>query len=382
MYVNPAVKAIRSSGIREVLDLLQNRDDVIRLMVGDPDFPTPDNIIEAGVKAAHSGYTHYTQSAGIWELREAAAAKLRTGNGIPATAANVVICQGATQGLFSIVKTITEPGDNVLIPDPGWPNFKIGCEALGVETRPYVLDALEGSEPDFEHMARLVDDRTRLVLCNSPSNPLGTMFSERVMVEFVLFARRHDLWLISDECYDELVYDGRHVSPASLGDAPNVISVYSLSKTYAMSGWRIGYLSLPDPLVGPFLKVQEGVVSCMNTPAQYASLEALTGPQECVANMRSEYRRRRDLACELLAEAGVRTQPPAGAIYLWLAVREGISSHEAALRLANLGVGVAPGDTFGHSGDHAIRISLSVPEGELREGLGRVCSSGVLSVEP
>jgi len=227
--------------------------------------------------------------------------------------------------------------------------------------------------PTVEALEGLVTERTRLIVLNSPSNPLGAIIDRARMTELLEFADRHGLWTLSDECYDAITFDDSFVSPASI--APErVVSVYSFSKTYAMTGWRIGYAVAP-PEVAPILaKCQEPLLSCVNTPTQFAALAAVSGSQEVVAEMRDAYRERRDLALSMLKGSPLQAFTPQGAFYLWIDVSSaGIPSRDVAMRLLEeRGVAVAPGSAFGERGEGFVRVSLASPAGALDEGLRRL----------
>ena len=224
------------------MELALQLPNVVRLEIGDPDFPTPAHVVEAAAEAARAGFTHYSPGVGLASLRESIAEKVRARNGIPCTAANVVVTSGACGGLFSTLLAVLDPGDEVLVPDPGWTTFVPMALAAGVTPVPYPLPHGTAFEFDPGAVAGRIGPQTRAIVVNSPSNPTGAVASRRALEDLVDLAGRHDLWLISDECYEELVFEGEHVSPASLGDPDRVVSVFSFSKTYAMTGWRIGYV--------------------------------------------------------------------------------------------------------------------------------------------
>ena len=261
----------------------------------------------------------------------------------------------------------------MLLPDPGWPNYRMMPPWLGARSVFYPL--LVGADflPDLERLEDLVTARTRLLVINSPGNPTGAVFPRRVIEALADFAVRHDLWLISDECYDQILFEGEHVSPASFLDDGRVISVYTFSKTYSMTGWRLGYAVGEAGLIDTVTKVLESNTSGPSTIAQKAAEAALDGPQDCVAEMVAAYAHRRDLAVDLLEEAGLLVSVPHGAFYIMADVSTtGINARDFALRLvAERGVSVAPGTAFGKVGASAVRISLASSDEDLREGIAR-----------
>lgn len=373
LAVNPAVAGMPRSGIREIMDGAWGRPGLIRLEVGQPDFPTPGHIIEAAHVAALEGHTGYVATGGIPPLREALTAKVRERNGYEVTPEQVVVSQGAVEGIFASLLTLARPGDEVLIPDPAWPNFLMMARILNLTAVTYPLDAANGFMPTLESLEALVSDRTRVIVVNSPSNPLGAVIGRELMTELLEFVERHHLWMLSDECYDEVTFDSTFVSPASIA-ADRVVSVYSFSKTYAMTGWRMGYVVAPPALAPTLTKCQEPLISCVNTPTQFAGVAALAGPQDVVAVMRDAYRRRRDRALALIRESPLEATTPRGAFYLFVDIRSsGIPSRELALRLlSERDVVVAPGTAFGPRGEGFVRVSLASSQENIDEGLRRL----------
>jgi aspartate aminotransferase len=371
--VNPAAAGMPRSGIREIMDAALGRADVIRLEVGEPDFPTPAHIVEAAHAAALEGHTGYVGSAGIPQLRDALAVKVRERNGYTVAPNQVVVCQGAVEGIYATLLTLTRPGDEVLMPDPAWPNFLMMARVLNLSAVTYPLTEDAGFLPTIDTLERLVTQRTRLIVLNSPSNPLGSVIDRARMSELLEFADRHGLWTLSDECYDEITFDDSFVSPASIAPE-HVVSVYSFSKTYAMTGWRIGYAVAPAEVAPVLAKCQEPLLSCVSTPTQFAAVTAVTGPQDVVAAMRSAYRHRRDRALSVIEGTPLHASTPHGAFYLWVDVRTaGLGSREFALRLLDeRGVAVAPGTAFGSVGEGFVRVSLASSEENLTEGLSRL----------
>jgi aspartate/methionine/tyrosine aminotransferase len=371
--INPAAAAMPSSGIREIMYAALGRPDVIRLEVGEPDFPTPPHIVEAAHTAAMAGHTGYVESAGIPQLRDALATKLREHNRYLVLPEQVIVCQGAVEGIFATLLALTQAGDEVLMPDPAWPNFLMMARLLNLRAVTYPLTDDAGFLPTLATLERLVTERTRLIVLNSPSNPLGVIIDQTRMTELLEFAQRHGLWTLSDECYDQITFDDSFVSAASIAPE-HVVSVYSFSKTYAMTGWRVGYAVAPREIAPTLAKCQEPLLSCVNTPAQFAALAAVTGSQEVVAAMRGAYRERRDAALSVLEGSPLHVLTPQGAFYLWVDVSSiGLPSRELALRLlSECGVAVAPGTAFGEAGEGFVRVSLAASVDHLTEGLRRL----------
>ena len=352
------------------------RSDVIHLEVGQPDFATPAHVIAAANEAALSGHTGYTPTAGIPELRNALAGKIRERNGFEIEPHQVVLGSGGAQAIHATLVTLTEPGDGVLLPDPAWPNFAMMAALLGLEVSPYSLTAAGGYVPDLEDLEKLITPRTRVLVLNSPSNPLGSVIDAERIASLVAFAARHDLWVLSDECYDEITFDGPAVSPARFDTDGRVATVYSFSKTYAMTGWRLGYVAAPPEVADVLTKAQEPLISCNNTPTQYAAMAALESAPEVVGAMVAAYRQRRDTVVGQLTASGIAAFRPAGAFYTWVDVSAcRAASRDFALRLlSEEGVAVAPGSAFGPGGEGFVRISLAAQEGDLEEGCTRLAA--------
>ena len=363
------------SRIREIMELAWTDPEAVHLEVGEPDFPTPEHVVEAAHHAARTGLTRYAPNAGLPELREALADKVARRNGYEARPEQVVVTQGGIQALYLALRALLEPGDEVLLPDPAWPNYRMIAHLLGARVLSYPLVAGGGFLPRPEDLERLVTPRTRAILVNSPSNPLGTVVPRELLEGLLAFARRRGLWLVSDEVYDEVVFDGDFVSAGSLADpGDRLVSVYSFSKVYAMTGWRVGYLVAPPDLARLLTGMQEPIVSCVNTPAQMAALAAVTGPQGLVREMSDSYRARRDEVLGVLDSGGLPSSRPSGAFYVWADVSEaGLPSMDLARSLIEREhVAVAPGSAFGELGEGYVRLSLASSREDLLEGVSRL----------
>ena len=363
------------SRIREVMELAWKDPEAIHLEVGEPDFPTPEHVVEAAHRAARMGLTRYAPNAGIPELREALAEKVVRRNGYGASPEQVVVTQGGIQALYLALRALLEPGDEVLLPDPAWPNYRMIAHLLGARVLSYPLVVGGGFLPCLEDLERLVTPRTRAILVNSPSNPLGTVVPSGLMEGLLAFARRRDLWFISDEVYDEVVFDDAFVSAGSLAEREDrLVSIYSFSKVYAMTGWRVGYLIAPPDLARILTGMQEPIISCVNTPAQMAALAAVTGPQAIVREMSEAYRARRDELLGILDRGGLPSSRPSGTFYVWTDVTEaGMPSIDFARSLIeHEHVAVAPGSAFGELGEGYVRLSLASSREDLLEGTSRL----------
>lgn len=373
---SPAVAAIPPHGTRAIAGLAAGRDDVINLTLGEPDFATPAHIADAGVAAIRAGHTRYAPGAGLPALREAAAAAVSRRAGAAVEAEQVVVTAGAVLGVFAALAVLVPRGGRVLVPDPGWPCYAGQCAALGLEAVRYRLDPARGFEPDLSELGYLAaKTQAKLVVLNNPGNPTGAVWRRETVEGCVELARRHSMWVLADEVYDELTFGTEHVSTVSMGGDGGVVTTFSFSKTYAMTGWRVGYLVGSPEVAGMVTRVLEHVASSVAMPSQYAALAALQGPQECVAEMRSAYRSRRDVAVDLMQREGLRCWRPGGAFYALVDVAAAGSDSTAFARaLASRpdGVACAPGAAFGPTASGMLRLSLAAAPEAIEEGIRRI----------
>jgi aspartate aminotransferase len=366
-----SAEAVQHSGIREIVNLVLGAasHDVVRLEIGEPGFATPSHIVEAGAAAAASA--RYAPSAGHARLREALAQRLDRVHGLAVEAQDIIVTHGAVQACFATLAALVGPGDEVLVPDPAWPNYEMQTTMLGATPVRYPLRASQGFVPDPDEVEGLVSDRARVLVLNSPGNPTGAVLPSATVEALVDLAVRRDLVLMADEVYDELIFEGEPADVLAY-DREHVVGVYSFSKTYAMTGWRVGYAVAPRWLAPTIAKLQEPMLSCIPDPMAAGAMAALEGPQEIVASMRDAYRSRRDLVVGLLADAGFDTTTPRGAFYLMFPLAPGVDSRRAAIDLVSHGVSTAPGTAFGDVAADHLRLSLASEEQDLREGVDRL----------
>ena len=365
-------RRVPPSGIREIVNLVMARPDagIIRLEVGEPDLPIEPHIVAAAQEAAALG-VGYTQSFGIAALREAIVERLRRVAGLSYAADEIVVGQGGVQAMSVTFAALLDAGDEVLLPDPAWPNYAMTALLRGAVAVPYALPASNGFLPDVDQLRALITERTRLIVINSPANPTGAVFPAELVASIVELAAEHDLWVLSDEVYDELVFEGTMANAAQY-DRERVVGIYSFSKTYSMTGWRVGYAACPRPLAELLGTLQEPMLSCISGVSQYAALAALQGPQDGVARKREVYRARRDLVGDLLRDGGFDAVRPAGAFYQMVPLAPGTDSRQAALDLVEHGVATAPGSAFGEVAADQLRLSLAASEEALRGGIERL----------
>src|SRR5665213_860700 len=363
------------SGIREIANEAILTPGAIRLDVGQPNFRTPEHIGDAGKRAIDDGMTFYTHTQGLLSLREKLAAKLARVNGIHITPDRIACTPGGVGAIAAVFASVLEDGDEVLLPDPGWPNFRMMLPWTHAKGTFYPCRPADGFQPDLDALASQITPRTKILVVNSPNNPTGAIYPRAPIEKVVALAQRHNLWLLSDECYDQIVLDGTWTSPASIApDDPRIVSVFTFSKTYSMTGWRLGYAAGSAELIDTMTKVLESNSSCTSTISQVAAEAALDGPQDCVTEMVTAYRRRRDLVVDLLREAGLFIAEPAGAFYIMADISpSGLDSHTFVFELLRKkGVSVAPGTAFGEEAKNAVRISLASSDQDLREGVSRL----------
>ena len=363
------------SGIREIGNEALRTPGAIRLDVGQPNFPTPKHISEAGKRAIDENKTFYTHTQGLISLREKIVVKLQRVNGIESTPDRIACSPGGVGALAAVFGAVVEKGDEVLMPDPGWPNTRLMLTWVGAKGVFYPCPEADGFQPDIEAIERLVTPRTKMFLINSPNNPTGAVYPRQTIERLVEVAQRHNLWLLSDECYDQIILDGSWTSPASIApDDPRIASVFTFSKSYSMTGWRIGYVTGSAELIDTATKVLESNSSCVSTISQVAAEAALDGPQDCVGEMVAAYRHRSDVVVDILREADMLINEPTGAFYCMADVsRARMPAREFAFKLLReRGVSVAPGTAFGDVAADAVRISLASSDADLREGVGRL----------
>jgi len=351
---------------------------VIHLEIGEPDFDTPPNIREAAKSALDRGATHYTPTVGIPELRAAIAADATARKGFAVTPDRVVVTPGGKPVMFFAILALIGEGDEVIYPDPGFPIYESMANYVGGKAVPCPIRQENGFRLDPAELASLVTPRTRLVIINSPANPTGGVSTREDIEQIAAVALEHDLVVLADEIYGRILYAGEHVSIASLpGMAERTIVLDGFSKTYAMTGWRLGYGIVPEPLVTPFSRLLVNSVSCTNAATQWAGVEALTGPQDSVDAMVAEFRARRDLVVAGLSSIpGVTCLLPEGAFYAFPDISgTGLTGSELADKLLfEGGVSVLAGTAFGQVGRSHLRLSYANSRANLEEAMRRMRS--------
>ena len=351
---------------------------IVHLEIGEPDFATPDNIIEAGISAMQHGYTHYTPASGIFEAREAVAGFVSRTLKTEVDPTEVVLVPGSKNVLLFTLLACIEPGDEVILPDPGYPAYASQVNFIGGVPKPVTLREQSGFRMDLDELESLVTSKTRMLIVNTPQNPTGGVLTAED-VKFVCdLAHKHDLLVVSDEIYSQLVYGFHHVSPLSHpGMRERTVLMDGLSKSYAMTGWRLGYAVAPKALAAKLDTLMINSSSCAAGFTQMAAIEALSAPESehAVARMVKVFEHRRNLVVDgINAIPGMRCARPQGAFYVFPNIEgTGFDEHELADRLlTEAGVAVLPGTAFGAAGKGFIRLAYTQSEDELKLGLNRI----------
>ena len=373
----PRTRRVEWSGIRKMHAMAETLEGVINLGIGQPDFDTPAHIIAAAKQGLDQGYTRYPPAQGFLDVRQAIAAKLAARNGITADPeTEIMVTVGAMQVVFNTMLNFVEADDEVIVFDPGYDYFS-QIRLFGGVPVPVPLHESNGFRLDPEDLRAALTDRTRLIVVNSPSNPTGAVFDRALMQQIADIAIEHDVLVFSDEPYEDLMFDRReHVSIAALsGMKERTITAFTLSKSYAMTGWRVGYAVGTSTVIAEMEKLMEHLVSGVTAVSQRAALEAIAGPQDCVAEMTAAYARRRAIVHEgLNAIRGVSCVLPDATFYAFPNIKAtGMTSWDLAeYLLRKHRVITIPGPIFGANGEGYLRLSFAVPDDELREAMARL----------
>ena len=350
--------------------------DIVHLEIGEPDFDTPSNIVDAGADALSNGFTHYGPSPGLGEVRERIAREISETRDISVTGDNVVITPGGKPIMFFTIMALVDTGDEVLYPNPGFPIYESMIRFVGGVPVPMRLYESKDFNINVDEVASQITDKTRLMIINSPNNPCGSIIAREDLEALAGLAKEHGITVMSDEIYSRFLYRGQHDSVASFpGMREQTIILDGFSKTYAMTGWRIGFGVMPLELVEPISRLVTNSVSCTASFTQMAVMEAMNGPQDDAYAMVAEFKKRRDIMVEGLNRIrGVRCAMPQGAFYVFPSVEEtGLTSHDFADRLLSEG-GVASlaGESFGQFGEGYVRFSFANSAENIEKALNRI----------
>jgi aspartate/methionine/tyrosine aminotransferase len=370
-----------------ILALKASGQKIVGLQVGDPDFGTPPAILDVAFKAMQDGLTHYAPSRGYPDLRIAVASKLTRDEGIPPTgtmsydpASEILITHGGIHAYYLAMQSVLNPGDDVLAPDPSWATHSNMAIMLRGNVIRVPAPAENGFIPFFESWEKALTPQTRVIVLNYPSNPTGAYPTREYLQKLQDFAAKHNLWIVSDEVYGSLYYGERPTCAAAFeGAKERTLLINSLSKSYAMTGWRVGYLAAPARVIENALKAGQNSITCVAPFIQKAAAFALTDPaiQEVTANMRAAYSRRRQLVLRLsheLESVKVKVIPPQGAFYFFLDLRAlKMSSIEMCEKILDeVGVGLVPGSAFGEQGEGFIRMTIAASDEDVEAGFRKI----------
>jgi aspartate aminotransferase len=364
--ISTRVRHIPQSATMKITDIAANlrREgrDIISFSLGEPDFETPQNIKKAAKMALDRGETHYTQGSGILELREVIAEKLKTDNSLDVTSNDVLVTTGAKQAIFEAICTLIDEGDEVLLFDPAWVSYEAIVKFAGGKPIMVPVYERDGYTP-VEFESRITKD-TKLLVLNSPCNPTGAVYGESVIKSIAQTAEDHDIFVISDEVYEKIVYGPKHHSIGTL--IPDLtITINGFSKAYAMTGWRLGYATAPRSILQGMLKIQQHTVSNATSFVQRAGIEALSGDQSAQRAMVAEFQKRRDLIIDGLARIGIKCALPKVAQF-------GTSEQVTEQLLRDALVAMTPGSAFGPNGEGYVRMSYATSRKDITEGIRRM----------
>ena len=366
------------SGIRRMFELAKKYDDAINLTLGEPGYPAPECVVEAAVGGLRAGKTKYTPNAGIRELREAIAFKLLRDNGIKCDPEkNLIVTAGATQALMLAMVALVNPGDEVIIQGPNWPDYRGQIDMVNAKTVYAPVSDKNGFKMTADIIEPLITEKTKLLIINSPSNPTGGVLEWEDLVEIAELVKKHKIFVISDEPYEKLVYDG--FKQRSLGAIPGLedylLTINSFSKTFAMTGFRVGYICANEHIIENLIKLHENMIASIPEPMQLAAIEAVYNAEEDVKRMVEGYDKNRRLIVEgLNSIKGFNCLMPKGAFYVFPNIRDfGMSSAECAeYILEKTHVVTSPGSAFGPDGEGYIRICYASEYDKLKEAIDRM----------
>ena len=350
--------------------------NIVHLQIGEPDFDTPANVTQAAIEALKKGETHYTPSAGIMPLRQTIAEYIAKDRGMKVLPENVVVTPGGKPVLFYTIFACVNPGDEVIYPNPGFPIYESVIELVGAKPVPIPLREQNEFRLDVKELEKLITPKTTMIILNSPHNPTGSVLTAKDLEAIAALAIKHDLWVLSDEIYSRILYEGRHQSIAALpGMQERTILMDGYSKTYAMTGWRLGYGVMEPQLAKHVARLCTNNHSCVTSCVQFAGIEALRGPQESVNTMLAEFQRRRQVIVEGINKIkGFKCQMPHGAFYAFPNITgTGLKAKELQVQLLEkAGVALLAGTAFGSHGEGYLRFSYANSIDQIREGLKRV----------
>lgn len=377
-YVSKKIANVPVSSIRVIFDKARRMTDVVRMEIGEPDVDTPRNIKEAATQALDEGYTHYTPFNGFSDLRQEISRKVKSDNGLQADPEKeIIVTPGACSAVYCSLLSIINPEEEVLVPDPGWPHYEVCVKMAGGVPIHYPQLEKNDFSADPNDIGARITPKTKAIVINSPNNPTGSVLSRKILDDISDIAMKNDLIVVSDEVYEKIIYDGhKNVSIGSLpGMKDRTITINGFSKTYAMTGWRLGYAVAPAEIVDQMSKLVLYTATCANSMGQKAAIQALKGKQNFVSEMAEEYKRKRDFVVKRLNEMkGISCKLPKGAFYVFPNIKGlKMSSFEcASYFLEESRVSTVPGAGFGEYGEGYLRLSYANSIENLEKGMSRM----------
>jgi len=370
MEPSKRVRSINLSEIRKMFEMAG--ENSINLGLGEPDFKTPEHIIEAASTAMREGFTHYTSNMGILELREALSMKLKKDNGIESSPESILVTVGASEAIYMCMQALVDPEDEVLIPDPGFLSYDACVNLAGGIPRGIELKMENDLRMTSQEVQEGITNKTKAIILNSPSNPTGSVMKKEDVKAIAEIADDHGIYLISDEVYEKIIYDDKHHSPAKFCE--NAVTINGFSKSYAMTGFRIGYVTANPEIIEELLKIHQYTTACASSMVQKAALAALEGPQNSIDDMVGEFKRRRDMVVKRLNGMGVECINPHGAFYVFPNVDD---PYEFVVEGLKKGVVMVPGRAFGLHGKNHVRLSYATSYSQLEEAMDRLESMNI-----
>jgi aminotransferase len=373
-WIAKTIKNAPPSLLGEILEISSEYKDVISLGLGEPDFDTPPHIVEAGADALKKGHTHYTSNFGSFKLRKAIQEKLQKDNNITVDTEEVIATAGAGTAIDLFMRTVLNPQDEVIVPDPGYFNYRYIGFYIGATVVPLHVKEKNEFSVNPEDLEELITEKTKLIILNSPSNPTGSIISEKKLREIANIAMDYDLLVLTDEIYEKLIYDASHFSILSIPEMKErCVLVNGFSKAYAMTGWRIGYAAGCREIIQKMGEVQVYSGICPPSASQEGGTAALQGDQTCVEEMRKEYNKRRVYLVDRLNAMGFPTVMPKGAFYAFSNITEyGTSTEVWKLLLEKAGVATGPGAMFGEYGEGYLRLSYATSLENIKKALDNI----------
>ena len=374
--LSTCASGLKPSGIRKFFDLLDGSRDVISLGIGEPDFVTPWHIRDAGIASLEKGFTYYTPNAGTTDLRRAISDYMKRSVGVDYSLKDeIVVTVGGSEAIDLALRALINPGDEVIVPEPSFVCYGPMASLAGAKAVPVATVEEDDFRLTPEKLEAAVTPRTKVLILPYPNNPTGAVLDKALLEKLAKIIIKHDLLVISDEIYSELTYSGGHVSPASIeGLRERTVVVNGFSKSYAMTGWRLGYACGPKEIIGVMTRVHQYAIMSAPTMAQFAAVEALDNGDRDIEEMREEYNQRRRFMCDRFNAIGLTCKMPEGAFYMFPSIKEtGLSSEEFCARLLReKKVAVIPGNAFGESGEGYVRCCYAASMKNIAKALERI----------